>query len=799
MGPPVSVITSPRSGEQAGAQSLPRGESPAGPTGPPPNGPPPPEKPPRRPGWKRILLGTVLVLLCAGGGSAVFVLNQVHSLRDALKQNGILNVGSGTLAAAAAGDPQTLLLVGDDTRKGFKYYRGYVPDLANEMLLVRIDPNRPYISMMSIPRELQVPITRPNGFTYVGRFNSAYTFGIGTLVKTIKKVLGVSVNHAIVITFPRFKRAVDEMGCVYSTVDRRYYNLNLGTPGTNYQSINLQPGYQKLCGQQALEFVSYRHGDTSLVRDARDQSFLLDVKKQYGPTLADNVGKFEHIFGKAVQTDPGLQSTTGLLNLINTLIFSAGRSVRQVHFKANLQATVDTASQQQIQSSVKNFLYGASSVDKNKTAAVANAVHSHKGATHLPLVPTPGSAQAQAQAAALKLPFPLEYPRVEDRGGSFNPPSLRRYLVHGPDGSAYQTYNVVFYAGQLGQYYDVQGMTWTTAPQFDSPDQTVKVGPRTYYLYYEGSNLKMAAWYEHGAVYWVRNSLNDSIGAGELLAIAEQTKPFTAVHSTSRVPVILKAVGVPSRLSKVKPLSTRILVGSLAGLATLVLLPLLALLTLRRIIDLRRTRPHVRAGQETSERLAASGGLAAVPAGPTADLRRLLGLDGLRHGVLSGVGGGSPHVASGRWSEGTRVYRRSRSRRPLTIFLGVLLLAAAAAAAVYAVTRSHSATPATSRAKVVHRAPAVPNVPVVVLNATSTPGAAHDMAVTLQARHVSVRAVGNVTETLPPGTEILYSTGERAQAKLLAKVLSARSPTVAPVDPVTSAAAAGAKLIVVIA
>ncbi len=59
--------------------------------------------------------------------------------------------------------------------------------------------------------------------------------------------------------------------------------------------MNLQPGYQQLCGTQALQFVTYRHDDTSLERDARDQTFLLDVKQQYGPTLIDNIGKFEHI------------------------------------------------------------------------------------------------------------------------------------------------------------------------------------------------------------------------------------------------------------------------------------------------------------------------------------------------------------------------------------------------------------------------------------------------------------------------------------------------------------------------
>ena len=34
----------------------------------------------------------------------------------------------------------------------------------------------------------------------------------------------------------------------------------------------------------------------------------------------------------------------------------------------------------------------------------------------------------------------------------------------------------VFSNGLLGQYYDVQGMSWTAAPMFANPDQTVTVG-----------------------------------------------------------------------------------------------------------------------------------------------------------------------------------------------------------------------------------------------------------------------------------------------------------------------------------
>jgi polyisoprenyl-teichoic acid--peptidoglycan teichoic acid transferase len=810
MGSRVSVTTSPRSGIRPDVPPPPRGGAPVPPIGLPPQGAPPEEPPEHRRRWRwwQIIVGALIVVVCSASASAVFVLEQVHTLRDALKQNGVLRVDAGTLASAGWGDPQTLLLVGDDQRSLTRYYHVAVPHLANEMLLVRLDPNKPYISMMSIPRELQVMIYPPHRQPYLGRFNSAYTYGIGTLVSTIKQVLGLSVNHVIVITFGRFKRAVDEMGCVYSTVDRRYYHVNV--PGSEqYQEINLQPGYQKLCGAQALQFVSYRHGDTSLVRDARDQSFLLDVKKEYGPTLADNVGKFEHIFGKAVQTDPGLQSTTGILNLIGTLASSAGRHVRQVHFQANLQATVDTATQQQISASVNSFLYGASSIPKRSTAAAAHAVHSQHAITQLPLVPTPSSALDQARAEALNLPFPLEFPRVEDRGGSIWPPSLRGYLIHAPDGSGYPAYVSVFATGSLGQYYDVQGMTWTTAPQFDSPDQTVHVGGRTYYLFYEASNLKMVAWYEHGAVYWVRNSLTDSLPNGEMLAIAEQTRPFTAVHAgPGTVPVVLKAAGVPTRIAgPASKLSRRELVGGIAGVVTLLALPVLLFLAIRRILELRRARRFMASGQEVGERLAQRGGLAprsalaGLPPGwGTSGAGVGVGGPGAGAGVLPGYGMGTTARTGGpRWNEGTTIYRRSRWRRPAVITaLLVLLIAVAGAAAYVELWHKHATTPPAARVKRVHRGPALPTVPVVVLNATSTPGAAHQLAVALQAKRVSVSSIGDVSETRPPGIQVLYAPGDRVQAERVARLLSTRAPSVAPMDPVTSGAAGGHAAVVIV-
>jgi LCP family protein required for cell wall assembly len=734
-----------------------------------------------------MILGAVIVLLCAAGGSAVFVVEQVHTLREALAQNGALKTG-GTLASAGWGDPQTLLLVGDDQRSLTQYYHRAVPHLANEMLLVRLDPSKPYISMMSIPRELWVTIYPPGQPAYTNRLNSAYTHGIGVLVSTIKRVIGVPVNHVVVITFGRFKRAVDEMGCVYSTVDRRYFHQNV--PGSEqYQEINLQPGYQKLCGIEALQFVSYRHGDTSLVRDARDQSFLLDVKKQYGPTLSSSVGKFEHIFGKAVQTDPGLQSDTGILNLLGTLISSSGRRVRQVHFNATLLSSYDTATPQQISSSVHAFLYGGSAIPKQTTAVQARSVHTRQAVAQLPLVPTPPSYLGQARAAATQLAFPLEFPRVLDRGGSGVPPSLRTYLIHAPGGSAYPAYVAVFYGGSLGQYYDVQGTTWTTAPQFDSPDQTVRVGGRKYLLYYEGSNLKMVAWYEHGAVYWVRNTLTDSIQNGELLAMAEQTQPFTtAAAGPGHARVILKAAGVPTKPAKTATLSTRETIGSIAGVVTLIALPLLALLAILRIRELRKPRSQLVSGQQLGSRLPSFDAPITAP--------RPVPATGIQPSLAGAMAARPGTYAPPRWSEDRRTYRRSRVRTPAGILLALLVLAAVVAGAILLLTRGGH-TGASAQLRPVKAAPLLPTVPVAVLNATPTAGAAHQIAVQLQGDKVSVSTVANVVNNRPPGVEILYAPNELVQAERVAKLLSARSPTVSPIDPVSAAAAgSGAQLVV---
>ena len=128
-------------------------------------------------------------------------------------------------------------------------------------MLVRADPETKSISLLSFPRDLYVQVVCPGGSTFNARINAAYSeCGTKGTLETVKKLTGLPVNYLITVNFRGFRQLVDSVGGVWMDVDRRYFNDRGGDFG--YATINLFPGYQKLGGYQALDFVRYRHTDS---------------------------------------------------------------------------------------------------------------------------------------------------------------------------------------------------------------------------------------------------------------------------------------------------------------------------------------------------------------------------------------------------------------------------------------------------------------------------------------------------------------------------------------------------------
>ncbi|HEY7148321.1 MAG TPA: LCP family protein [Gaiellaceae bacterium] len=218
------------------------------------------------------ILVALLAAVVAGvaGGAYIYTDEGAHALaprtaatKKALK---ILKDVPDTDQAATA------LVIGYDHRPE----DGNSPSRSDTVMLIRADPVSNTMSLLSFPRDLIVNGRCPDGRTYTGRINEAYSYcGAAGTLETVRSITGLPIHYLITVNFQGFVDVVNKLGGVWMDVDRRYYNPHGGV----YATINLWPGYQKLVGWQALDFVRFRHTDSDLFRLARQQLFVKGVKQ----------------------------------------------------------------------------------------------------------------------------------------------------------------------------------------------------------------------------------------------------------------------------------------------------------------------------------------------------------------------------------------------------------------------------------------------------------------------------------------------------------------------------------------
>jgi len=231
----------------------------------------------------------VFLLMCAGalGGGAYLWFHE--SVAAVVATTPDVKVAAKRLDIPLPGQPATALVVGYDRRKG---EGPGVQSRSDTIMLVRADTETDSVSLLSLPRDLLVDVTCPGKPTYQGRINEAYAnCGTKGTLETVRKSTGLPVHYLITVNFRGFRQLVDAFDGIWMDIDRRYFNDRGGPYG--YATINLVPGYQKLTGYQALDFVRYRHTDNDFTRVARQQlfvqSFKSQIKSEFSPTRVPKV------------------------------------------------------------------------------------------------------------------------------------------------------------------------------------------------------------------------------------------------------------------------------------------------------------------------------------------------------------------------------------------------------------------------------------------------------------------------------------------------------------------------------
>ncbi len=418
------------------------------------------------------------------------------------------------------GEAQTILLLGSDRR--FSDIRQRLRPRSDTIMLVRLDPDKHATAIMSLPRDLKVEV--PGHGTR--RINEAYELGGAELtIRTVQGFLGIDVNHVINVNFGGFRRAVDRLGCVYTDVDRRYFNDNSG-PEANYAVIDLKPGYQKLCGQDALDFVRYRHADSDFVRGARQQEFLRQAKAQVGiGKLISDRRELLRIFGRYTETDIAKDSVAEVLGLLKLAYESSKQPVTEVRFPGDDAAGgyVDI-SEDKLLETVDRFIdvRGRDPLLEEEPSK-PRRIEPRKGlARGLVLARRQGEDHVLSMDLRLTpLGLPVLYPGARlARGGYVQTSSPRSYDIFDSAKKRHRAYRIVLWAGDVGEYYGVQGTTWRSPPILDDPEDEVRMRGRTYKRYFDGSRIRLIAWQTPKAVYWVSNTLSQLLTNRQMMDVA---------------------------------------------------------------------------------------------------------------------------------------------------------------------------------------------------------------------------------------------------------------------------------------
>jgi LCP family protein required for cell wall assembly len=174
----------------------------------------------------------------------------------------------------------TILLLGIDARD--KLNEG--ASRTDVMTLVTIDPISKTAALLSIPRDLYVPLP---GYNEQQRINTAYFWGEvnglpsggpGFAEETVTYNFGIPLQRYAVIDFEGFKKIVDAVGGVEIDVPQEIVDYEYPTPDYGTEVLQIPAGLVHMDGELALKYVRTRHGDSDFGRLQRQQQVMLAIR-----------------------------------------------------------------------------------------------------------------------------------------------------------------------------------------------------------------------------------------------------------------------------------------------------------------------------------------------------------------------------------------------------------------------------------------------------------------------------------------------------------------------------------------
>lgn len=261
-------------------------------------------------GWFFTIVGILVALGLVVGG--FYAWRVWSTLSDIQRSDSLLPSASDTDRPAEDATPTgsfNYVLMGSDSR-------GEDQGRSDVLMLAHVPPSRDKVYIISFPRDLWVNIPgRGNA-----KINAAYAWGgVPLSAKTLESLVGVRMDHAVLIDFPGFIGLTTELGGV--TVN----NLVASQAASVDGGFDYPAGEITLEGDAALAYVRQRHGlpNGDLDRAQRQRAVVQAIlMKLMSRDVLSDPTKFNAVMGSLGQyftVDDGLT---------NEEIFSTAASMR---------------------------------------------------------------------------------------------------------------------------------------------------------------------------------------------------------------------------------------------------------------------------------------------------------------------------------------------------------------------------------------------------------------------------------------------------------------------------------------
>jgi LCP family protein required for cell wall assembly len=214
-----------------------------------------------RRGLKRVLigLGVLIVVSAIVAATTLFLFAQRVDEKLSFDEQTQGAVKKVLVDPRNAEEPYYVLLLGSDSRTPGDY-----SGRSDTIILARVDPKTPQVTLLSIPRDTEVQL---EGYGSQ-KINEAYARGqqVGA-IQAVSDLCGVDIAHYVEIDFEGVIGMVDTLGGV--TVNVPVY--------TELWGVSIEPGSQTLNGEQALVFSRCRNYPTGDFQRVVNQRILIQA------------------------------------------------------------------------------------------------------------------------------------------------------------------------------------------------------------------------------------------------------------------------------------------------------------------------------------------------------------------------------------------------------------------------------------------------------------------------------------------------------------------------------------------